>query len=122
MIGKDELRNFKKMWAWLTAYPAHDREYYIRHVAKLDTVWVNECPIANSTSVYNCTGCQLLWSSSHGNLCTDPGAPLYNWHNTGRHQPDERSFYASQIAVLAMKLIRQLERRVERCTLRRKAA
>jgi hypothetical protein len=118
MKGKEELIKFKKMWTWLTAYPAHDREYYMKHVAKLDEVWVNSCPLSNSMYAKNCTGCQLLWDSNEGTLCNDPSAPVYKWNNTERHQPDKRSFYASQVAVLAMMINRQLESRV----LRRKDA
>jgi hypothetical protein len=70
----------------------------------------------------NCNGCQVLWDSQDGTLCTDPSAPVYKWNNTERDLPDKRSFYASQIAVLAMKVNRHLERQAESCVLRRKAA
>jgi hypothetical protein len=122
MKGKEELVNFKKMWTWLVAYPAHDREYYMKHVAKLDEVWGNSCPLSNNMYAENCNGCQMLWDSQDGTLCTDPSAPVYKWNNTERDLPDKRSFYASQIAVLAMKVNRQLERQAESCVLRRKAA
>lgn len=109
MIGKDELNNFKKMWAWLIGYPAHDREYYMEHVVKNAGSWNNNCPLSTSSRVENCNGCQLLWNSNRGTLCTDPGAPLYKWINTERHLPDERSYYASLVAVLSMKAIRKFE-------------
>lgn len=118
MIGKDELRNFKKMWTWLMAYPAHDREYYMKHVAKLDVPWHNNCPLSEDTSVGACRGCKLLWDSNQGSLCTDPDAPMARWIKTERELPDTRSLYASQIAVLAMKAGQRSRRNV----IRRKAA
>lgn len=118
MTGKDELRNFKKMWTWLMAYPAHDREYYMKHVAKLDAPWHNSCPLSEGASVGDCNGCKSLWDSSQGTLCTDPGAPLSKWEKTERDLAETRSLYASQVAVLAMKAGRHATRRV----VRRKAA
>lgn len=119
MIGKDELTSFKRMWTWLIGYPAHDREYYMKHVVKLDEMWANGCPLSNSTKERECDGCAQLWESKNGTLCTDPEAPLFKWRTTKRQQPDRRSFYAGQVAVLAMNLIQQLERQVNRCVLRR---
>lgn len=120
MKGIEKLVNFKKMWSWLMAFPAHDRDYYIKHVAKINEVWINSCPLSNSLYVEDCSGCKLLWDSPKGTLCTDPSAPLYKWNNTQRVNPDERSYYASQVAVLAMWAKRYLERRVGSCVLRRK--
>ena len=57
MKGKDELTHFKKMWTWLMAYPTHDREYYIQHVADQAEEWHNNCPLSNSKYAENCTGC-----------------------------------------------------------------
>ena len=122
MINKDELREFKKMWTWLMAYPAHDRKYYMRYVAALGITWPNNCPLSDSVRAEDCSGCQLLWDSEHGTLCTDPDAPLSKWKNTEKSQPDQRSLYASQVAVLAMRLKKQLEREGGSPVLRRKAA
>jgi hypothetical protein len=104
MIGKNNLDNFKKMWTWLYGHPAHDREYYMRHVAKLNDMWENSCPLSTSPKADECGGCQMLWQSDKGTLCTDPDAPLYKWKNTDRQQPDDRSFYAGHVADLAMHL------------------
>jgi len=107
MTGKDELTNFKKMWTWLCSYPAHDCEYYMKNVVKLGEAWVNGCPLANKSEEKKCDGCKELWSSDIGTLCTDPDAPLYKWKTTSRSLPDDRSFYASQTAVLAMKCLKK---------------
>jgi hypothetical protein len=40
---------------------------------------------------------------------------LYKWKNTERHFPDIRSFYASQVAVLAMKVLRTHSGKVMCC-------
>jgi hypothetical protein len=105
MTGKNEILNFQKMWTWLYGYPAHDRDYYMKHVAKLDEHWVNSCPLCNSSEVKDCDGCEMLWKSERGSLCTDSGSPLYKWQNTGTEYPDDRCYYASQTAVLAMKFL-----------------
>ena len=105
MTGRDELNNFKKMWTWLCAYPAHDPQYYMKYVVKLSEAWVNSCPLSNKSKEKDCDGCKILWNSEQGTLCTDPSAPIYKWKNTERHYPDDRSFYASQTAVLAMRLL-----------------
>ena len=110
MIGRDELRNFQQMWTWLSGYPAHDREYYMKHVAKLDKMWVNSCPLCNNAKEKECSGCQMLWESNSGNLCTDPDSPVFQWKNTDRVWADERISYASRTAVLAMKLSYALDR------------
>ncbi len=106
MIGKDNLVNFKKMWTWLSGYPAHDQDYYQEHVAALDTPWLNSCPLANVDGDA-CDGCSPIWQSANGTLCTDPESPLYKWQTTSREQPDYRCYYASQVAVLAMNAIRK---------------
>ncbi|MGW8194613.1 MAG: hypothetical protein ACWGOX_10145 [Desulforhopalus sp.] len=122
MTGKDELKKFKKMWTWLLAHPAHDSEYYLSHVLETEKVWLNACPLADSSSAENCHGCEQLWKSDQGNLCTDPDSPLFKWLNASIHEPDDRSYYASQVAVLAMKRIRRLEQRAADHTQRRMAA
>ena len=115
MTGKDELLNFKKMWTWLCGYPAHDREYYMEHVAKLNKHWINSCPLSNESEESDCDGCKILWSDGNGTLCSDPQAPLYKWKNTERHFPDDRSFYASKVAVLAMNVLRRHSGKVMCC-------
>jgi len=107
MIGKDELINFKKMWTWLSGYPAHDQEYYMKNVIQLDDTWLRNCPLANSADD-NCDGCRLLWNSENGTLCTDTDSPVYKWKNTSRHRPDDRCYYASHIAVIAMNKLRDI--------------
>lgn len=107
MTRKDELAKFKKMWTWLSGYPAYDREYYMKNVVKLGKAWVNGCPLSNNSEEKKCDGCKELWLSDIGTLCTDPDAPLYKWKNTARSFPDDRSFYASQTAVLAMRFLKR---------------
>lgn len=105
MTGQNELSNFKKMWTWLCAHPAHDREYYMKHVEKLQAKWINSCPLSNKSDDTYCDGCKMLWKFEKGTLCTDPSAPLYLWKHTELQRPDDRSFYASQVAVLAMRAL-----------------
>jgi hypothetical protein len=107
MIGKDELVNFKKMWTWLSGYPAHDREYYMKNVVRLDDTWLRSCPLANSADE-DCDGCRLLWNNENGTLCTDTDSPVYKWKHTSRHQPDDRCYYASHTAVMAMNALREM--------------
>jgi hypothetical protein len=114
MIGISQLIKFKKMWAWLSGYPAHDRTYYMQHVVVPRENWMNNCPLCNSEHLNNCDGCKFLWQSRQGTLCTDLDSPLYKWRATDIQQPDERSFYASQVAVLALKAIRGLENKMGR--------
>jgi hypothetical protein len=116
------LKKFKKMWTWLSGYPAHDRKYYMDHVVGLTKRWANDCPLSNSELVSNCDGCRLLWPSSTGTLCTDPAAPLYKWRATAVQQPDHRSFYASQVAVLALKAVRIVEDQIKCCKARKSRA
>ena len=106
MTGQHDIENFQKMWAWLMGYPAHDQKYYMKHVAKLDKDWDNDCPLSNRSEVSSCDGCHMLWKSHKGTLCSDSSSPLYKWKNTDVELPDERSYYASQTAVLAMKFLR----------------
>jgi hypothetical protein len=109
MIGNDDHGKFEEMWTWLIAFPALDRNYFIKHVAKKDKGWLNNCPLSNSEKLEECTGCQSLWDSPQGNLCTDSSSPLYKWKKTDKDQPDKRSSYASKIAVLARKANYQFE-------------
>lgn len=104
MAGKDALIDFKKMWTWLCAYPAHDREYYIKNKIKGSVSWINYCPLCNQTEAKDCNGCEILWDSDRGTLCTDYRGPIYKWNNSAIDSHD-RPFYASEAAVLAMKYL-----------------
>lgn len=106
MIGREELINFKRMWIWLCAYPSHDRRYFMENVLKLEEMWTNSCPLSDISSEKSCEGCQIIWKSNKGTLCTDPESPLYQWINTEEKQPENRSVYASQVAVLTMNFLR----------------
>lgn len=105
MAGKKELISFKKMWVWLSVYPEYDREYYMQNILKLDKMWNNSCPLSNVTQGIGCNGCQIIWKSDKGTLCTDPATPLYQWLNTEKEQPENRPIYASSLAVLAIKFL-----------------
>ncbi len=109
MIQKDKLSNFDKMWTWLYEHPAHDQEYYMEYVAKLDESWENSCPLSNDSTLDNCDGCNMLWKSNKGSLCMDPESPLIKWKNTERQEADKRSYYADQVAVLTEKFIHTTE-------------
>ena len=85
MIGRDELTKFKKMWTWLCGYPAHDREYYMKYVVKLDHWWINSCPISNESAEKDCDGCKELWPPGKGyimyrSLC--PSAQMGKYSKT----------------------------------------
>ncbi|MBT8353681.1 MAG: hypothetical protein KJO60_04100 [Desulfofustis sp.] len=108
MIDKHAMSNLKKMWTWLCCHPAHDREYYMKHVAKLERDWPKCCPLSDSYENQDCSGCcETLWESKQGTLCSDPRSPLVQWANTELEYPHDRSFYASKLAVLAMKHMRK---------------
>ncbi len=106
MTDKTKLDSFKKMWTWLTCHPAHDREYYVKHVARAERDWVNSCPLSNKKPDSDCSGCASLWTSGSGTLCEDPQSPLNKWAFTKVDYPHDRSYYASQLAVLALKHMR----------------
>lgn len=100
-----KFNNFKKMWTWLACHPAHNREYYVKYVAKAEQEWVNSCPLSNKKPDKDCNGCASLWTSGRGTLCADPHSPFNLWDQTDIEYPHDRSYYASQIAVLAMKYL-----------------
>ena len=106
MTGQNDILNFKNMWAWLCGFPAHDREYYMKHVARLQANWVNNCPLSNKSTETECDGCKMLWDSDRGTLCTDSTSPLYKWKNTGKDRPDDRAYYASHVAALAVRFLK----------------
>ena len=76
-------------------------------MAKLGKAWVNGCPLSNMSEEKNCAECKELWPSDIGALCTDPNAPLDKWKTTARSCPHDRSFYASQTAVLAIRFLQR---------------
>lgn len=108
MARKEALNDFKKMWTWLCANPAYGPEYYIKNIIKGNKLWINYCPLCNQTKAKDCDGCKILWNSESGTLCTDPLAPIYKWKTTAidEYESSNRSFYASQAAVLAMRYIK----------------
>ena len=118
MINRSQLISFQKMWTWLSRYPAHDRKYYMQHVLTTEKRWKNNCPLCNSALVSNCDGCQLLWPSSRGTLCTDPNAPLYKWRALSVQQPDYRSYYARKVAALASETLRNPAGKIADCQIR----
>jgi hypothetical protein len=78
----------------------------MKHVIGLDSAWLNDCPLANKKRD-ECDGCSELWQSEHGSLCFDPDSPLVKYLGTSTENPDFRSHYASQLAVLAMKTVKK---------------
>ena len=106
MIGQENLLQFKKMWTWLSGYPAHDQRYYLEHVTDLGSEWLNDCPLANNVRD-ECDGCSELWQSAQGSLCADPNSPVAKYLDADRDNPDFRSHYASQVAVLAMRAMKK---------------
>lgn len=97
---QEELQAFEKMWTWLASHPAHDQEYYMKHVARLPTPWKNSCPLCHSSGEGPCINCKALWQSDRGSLCTDKDSPLNKWRQTAVEDPDNRTWYASKIAML----------------------
>jgi hypothetical protein len=82
------------------------------YVVKLKENWRNSCPLSNSDVVSECNGCNLLWAGETGSLCNDPESPVNKWKITEIENPDYRSYYASQVAILAMKATRNLGTKV----------
>ncbi|WP_419174712.1 hypothetical protein [Desulfosediminicola sp.] len=100
-----ELNDFQKMWTWLSSHPAHDQNYYIQHVIRLDTPWKNSCPLCHTDSG-KCRECDPLWQSDSGGLCDDQDSPLSRWQQTSIHDPDNRTWFANRVSLLAMRAIR----------------
>jgi len=106
MATMSELKEFQKMWTWLSSHPAHDQEYYMRHVARLDIPWKHGCPLCH-TSEEPCRNCETLWQSMSGGLCSDQDSPLNRWRRTSTDDPDNRSWYANRVALLGQKAMRE---------------
>lgn len=104
-LRKDALQEFKKMWTWLYQHPAHDKKYYVKHVAKADPAWKNDCPLC-ALSDDDCTECLLLWDKGEGSLCSDPASPLSKWQKTHLNDPNFRTWYAGQIVDITQKAMK----------------
>lgn len=105
MATNKELKEFQKMWTWLSSHPAHNQEYYMKHVAKLDTPWKDSCPLCH-TAEGPCRNCEMLWESKHGGLCSDKSSPLNKWRQTSVDDPDNRTWYANRVALLGQKALK----------------
>ncbi len=105
MLQKAALNEFKKMWTWLYQHPAHDKKYYVKHVAKVDPAWKNDCPLC-ALSDDDCKECLLLWDNGDGSLCSDPASPLSKWRKTHLNDPNYRTWYAGQIVDITQKALR----------------
>ena len=99
----EALSHLAQMWTWLYKYPAHDKKYYISHVANLEQPWKNDCPICDLVDG-NCAQCILQWEGQKGTFCTDPESPFRKWKETSLDNPDYRAFYAGEIIALAQGL------------------
>ena len=102
MVKSEALQEFKKMWQWLYSHPAHNQQYYIKNVAKLDTPWQQECPLCDSFEG-DCGKCLEVWDQGKGTLCEDQDSPLNKWRNTNLGDPDFRTWYAGKIVKIASK-------------------
>ena len=102
MAQIEQLLEFQEMWTWLSEHPAHDRDYYMRYVVKLEHPWPHNCPMSTDPDK-DCDSCALMWNAKNGNLCTDPESPLNKWKTTNVEYPDKRTHYAGQLANLAVK-------------------
>ena len=105
MVRTDALNEFKKMWTWLYSHPAHGQKYYVKHVAKADPAWKNDCPLCE-LSDGECKECLTIWDNGNGSLCADPESPLQKWGRTDLGDPHFRSWYAGKIATIAAKALK----------------
>lgn len=105
MTNLNELQAFQKMWTWLSSHPAHDQEYYMKHVLKLDNPWKDSCPLCH-TAQGPCSNCEALWSTDKGGLCSDKASPLNRWRATSVEDPDNRTWFANRVALLGKKAIK----------------
>lgn len=102
MVRSEALDEFKKMWIWLYKHPAHDKSYYVKHVAKPDPAWKKDCPLC-ALSEGECQECLALWNQGNGTLCEDQESPLNKWRQTDLGDPDFRTWYAGKIVELTKK-------------------
>jgi len=102
MNKTEALNEVCKMWTWLYKHPAHDREYYVTHVAKLDQPWKNYCALGVLEDG-KCPECLMEYEDRNGTFCTDPESPLQKWKETPTDNPDVRTMYSGQIIEIAQK-------------------
>jgi hypothetical protein len=106
MERSEALQEFKKMWTWLYKHPAHDSKYYVKHVAKPEQGWKNDCPLC-ALSDGECKECNALWDQGNGSLCSDPESPFSQWRKTHLNDPNFRTWYAGKIVDLADQVIKK---------------
>ncbi len=106
MPKTEAIQEFKKMWTWLYRHPAHDKHYYVKHVAKAEPPWKNDCPLCD-LSEGECTECLQLWDNGKGSLCDDPESPLNKWRQTHMGDPNFRTWYAGKVADLVDKALKR---------------
>lgn len=104
MSKTEKLQEFHKMWTWLYKHPAHDPQYYVAHVAKPDTPWVNNCPLAITTGE-DCVECLMMWDNGAGNLCHDTSSPMTKWRTSDMDDPDNRMWYAGKMVEMSKKAL-----------------
>jgi len=102
-MKKEALTEFKKMWTWLYRHPAHDRKYYIQHVAMPEGGWEKNCPLCALSASHSCQECLEVWDQGNGNLCEDPQSPFNRWKNTHISDPNNRTWYAGRLIDIADK-------------------
>ena len=90
----------EKMWTWLYKHPAHDENYYVKHVARLQKPWKNNCPACDLVEGV-CANCLMAWENQSTTFCTDPESPFRKWQETTLDNPDYRTMYAGDIIALA---------------------
>ncbi|MFH0784538.1 MAG: hypothetical protein V2B20_21620 [Pseudomonadota bacterium] len=96
------------MWTWLYKHPAHDREYYVTHVAKMTDPWKNLCPLCDLESSGNkCTNCLMIDEDQKSTFCDDLESPLRKWNATSFNNPDNRTYYAGEVIAIAGKLVKR---------------
>ena len=96
----EALDDLTKMWMWLYKHPAHDKKYYVSHVANLDRPWKNDCPLCDLAD-QKCSDCLMKWEEQKGTFCTDPESPFLKWEETTTDNPDYRTLFAGEIIALA---------------------
>jgi hypothetical protein len=106
----DRSKEMVKMWTWLYKHPAHDREYYVTHVAKLSKPWKNLCPLCDlELTGDKCTNCLMSGEGQKVTFCSDPESPLSKWKITDTSNPDNRTYYAGEVIAIAQKLMGKLK-------------
>ncbi len=101
MSKTNAIQEFKKMWQWLYSHPAHDPKYYIKHVAKIDPPWQQDCPICDYYDGECKDECLKLYDEGNGTMCDDQESPMCKWQNTNLGDPDFRTWYAGKVVKIA---------------------